>query len=442
MPIPVTMPALSPTMTEGRLARWRKAEGDTVASGDIIAEIETDKATMELEAVDEGTLGRIVVPEGSSGVKVNAVIAMLLEEGEDKSALDKKVEAKVPIAPKPATPNPSSKVTNPPSLASREMRAAHAERASGTTEGGVGVAPPTQAPATAAPSPDGAASRILASPLARKLARDRGIDLARLKGSGPGGRIVQCDLASAPAAAPAHAKQTHAPLPTEQGTLIPHNNVRRITAERLAEAWCTIPHIYLSVDCTVDALLQARENLNTRAENSYKLSVNDFVVRAVAFALRAVPEMNAQWTTAGTLRLASVDVAIAVALPSGLITPIVRRADQKGLAEISAEVKALAEKARAGKLMPEEYQGGGFSISNLGMFGIKNFGAIVNPPQAGILAVGAADKRPVVQNGALATASVITLTLSCDHRVVDGAIGAKFLITVKGFLEEPMTMLL
>ncbi len=415
MPIPVTMPALSPTMTEGRLARWRKAEGDTVASGDVIAEIETDKATMELEAVDEGTLGRIVVPEGSSGVKVNAVIAMLLEEGEDKSALDRKIEAK-------ATPIPMT----PPSLAG---------------EGRVGVSPQTQAPAPPAAKLNGSA-RILASPLARTLARDRGIDLARLKGSGPGGRIVQRDLASAPAAAPAHAKQTHAPLPTEQGTLIPHNNVRRITAERLAEAWRTIPHIYLSIDCTVDALLQARENLNTRAESSYKLSVNDFVVRAVAFALRAVPEMNAQWTAAGTLRLASVDVAIAVALPSGLITPIVRRADQKGLAEISAEVKALAEKARAGKLMPEEYQGGGFSISNLGMFGIKNFGAIVNPPQAGILAVGAADKRPVVKNGALGTASVITLTLSCDHRVVDGAIGAKFLTTAKGFLEEPMTMLL
>ena len=397
------MPALSPTMTEGRLATWHKREGDVVKAGDVIAEIETDKATMELEAVDAGTLGRIVVPAGAAGVKVNSVIAMLLEEGEDKSVLDR--------APKPAATAP---VARPAAVAS------------------------PAATSVAAPKPNGSA-RVLASPLARKLAKEQSIDLASLKGSGPGGRVVQRDLAGASRAAVA----AKAPAsPSEAGTLLPYNNVRRITAERLSEAWRTIPHIYLNVDCIVDRLMEARAELNARAGEGTKLSVNDFVIRAVAFALRKVPEMNSQWTTAGTLRLSSIDVAIAVALPNGLITPIIRRADAKGLAEISAEMRALAEKARAGKLMPEEYQGGGFAISNLGMYGIKDFGAIVNPPQAGILAVGAAEKRPIVKHGALAIGTVMSCTLSCDHRVVDGAIGAQFLTAVKGFLEEPMTMLL
>jgi len=407
VPIPVTMPALSPTMTEGRLATWRKREGDTVKPGEVIAEIETDKATMELEAADGGTLGRIVVPAGTAGVKVNSVIAMLLEECEDKSALDKKVEVK-PVGPAPPpTPAPAAKSAAP-------------------------SPPPTR--------PNGSGGRILASPLARKLTKEQGIDLATLKGSGPGGRIVQRDLAGAPkGVVPVAAKAP--PLPTEAGTLVPHNNIRRITAERLAEAWRTIPHIYLSADCVIDRLLEARAELNAKTD-SHKLSVNDFVIRAVAFALRKVPEMNAQVTATGTLRLSSIDVAVAVALPNGLITPILRHADQKGLAEISTEMKALAEKARAGKLIPEEYKGGGFTISNLGMYGVKNFGAIINPPQAGILAVGAGEKRPVVKHGALAIATVMKITLSCDHRVVDGAIGANFLAAVKGFLEEPMTMLL
>ena len=406
MPIPVTMPALSPTMTEGRLATWRKREGDAVKAGEVIAEIETDKATMELEAVDDGTLGRIVVPAGAAGVKVNSIIAMLLEEGEDKSALDR--------APKAAPPAPVAKAA-------------------------VSAAPAPAAP-VATPKANGSA-RVLASPLARKLAKEQSIDLASLKGSGPGGRVVQRDLAGA-SRAPVAANAPVLALPTEAGTLLPHNNIRRITAERLSEAWRTIPHIYLNVDCIVDRLMEARAELNARAGEGTKLSVNDFVIRAAAFALRKVPEMNSQWTTAGTLRLSSIDIAIAVALPNGLITPIIRRADAKGLAEISTEMRALAEKARAGKLMPEEYQGGGFAISNLGMYGIKDFGAIVNPPQAGILAVGAAEKRPVVKHGALAIGTVMSCTLSCDHRVVDGAIGAQFLTAVKGFLEEPMTMLL
>ena len=407
MPIPVTMPALSPTMTEGRLAAWRKREGDAVSPGDVIAEIETDKATMELEAVDGGTLGKIVVPAGSAGVKVNDVIAMILEEGEDAAALAKTPAKKVAPAPAPA------------------------------------VAQPVDAPKAqpAAPRADGSA-RAFASPLARKLAKDAGVDLNSLTGSGPGGRIVQRDVAVLQVA-PAQAKAPAVPqMAAEAGTLLPHNNIRRITAERLTEAWRTIPHIYLTADCVIDELMRARANLNERAGDLYKLSVNDFVIRAVAFALRKVPEMNAQYSAAGTLQLSSVDVAVAVALKNGLITPIIRRADQKGLAEISTEMRALAEKAKAGKLMPEEYQGGGFSISNLGMFGVKQFNAIVNPPQAGILAVGAGEPRAVVRDGAVVVATVMTCTLSCDHRVVDGATGARFLSAVRGFLEEPMTMLL
>lgn len=401
------MPALSPTMTEGRLAAWRKREGDAVSPGDVIAEIETDKATMELEAVDGGTLGKIVVPAGSAGVKVNDVIAMILEEGEDAAALVKTPAKKVAPAPVAA------------------------------------VAPPVDAPKTqpAARPADGSA-RVFASPLARRLAKDAGVDLNSVTGSGPGGRIVQRDIA-APPSAPAQAKVPVAPpVAAEAGTLLPHNNIRRITAERLTEAWRTIPHIYLTADCIIDELMRARANLNERAGDLYKLSVNDFVIRAVAFALRRVPEMNAQYSAAGTLQLSSVDVAVAVALKNGLITPIIRRADQKGLAEISTEMRSLAEKAKAGKLMPEEYQGGGFSISNLGMFGVKQFNAIVNPPQAGILAVGAGEARAVVRDGAVVAATVMTCTLSCDHRVVDGATGARFLSAVKGFLEEPMTMLL
>ena len=401
------MPALSPTMTEGRLAAWRKREGDAVSPGDVIAEIETDKATMELEAVDGGTLGKIVVPAGSAGVKVNDVIAMILEEGEDAAALAKTPAKKVAPAPAPA------------------------------------VAQPVDAPKAqpAAPRADGSA-RAFASPLARKLAKDAGVDLNSLTGSGPGGRIVQRDVAVLQVA-PAQAKAPAVPqMAAEAGTLLPHNNIRRITAERLTEAWRTIPHIYLTADCVIDELMRARANLNERAGDLYKLSVNDFVIRAVAFALRKVPEMNAQYSAAGTLQLSSVDVAVAVALKNGLITPIIRRADQKGLAEISTEMRALAEKAKAGKLMPEEYQGGGFSISNLGMFGVKQFNAIVNPPQAGILAVGAGEPRAVVRDGAVVVATVMTCTLSCDHRVVDGATGARFLSAVRGFLEEPMTMLL
>jgi pyruvate dehydrogenase E2 component (dihydrolipoamide acetyltransferase) len=389
-------------MTEGRLAVWRKREGDTVAPGDVLAEIETDKATMELEAADSGTLGKIMVPAGSAGVKVNDVIAMILEEGEDASSL-----AKAPPAKK-ASPAPLAPTVP---VQTKAAEAAPAPRSNGGT-------------------------RLFVSPLARRLAREAGVDLHAIKGSGPGGRIVQRDVAGVPkVAAPA------APL-AEAGTLVPHSNIRRITGERLTEAWRTIPHIYLTADCVIDELMRARASLNERGGDHYKLSVNDFVIRAVAFALRKVPEMNAQYSATGTVQLASVDVSVAVALKNGLITPIIRHADQKGLIEISTEMRALADKAKAGKLMPEEYQGGGFSISNLGMYGVTQFNAIVNPPQAGILAVGAGETRAIVRNGAVVPAMVMTCTLSCDHRVVDGAVGARFLAAVRGLLEEPMTMLL
>ena len=410
MPIPVTMPALSPTMTEGRLAVWHKREGDAVAPGDVIAEIETDKATMELEAVEGGTLGKIVVPAGSAGVKVNDVIAMILEEGEEASALGQMSAPR--SSPSPAAAEPA------------ETRAADV---------------PVQSRAIS----NGPSARVFASPLARKLAKESGVDLHAVRGSGPGGRIVQRDLAGAKAAPPKRTEAPVAPVPAvDAGTLIPHNNIRRITAERLTAAWSTIPHIYLTVDCVIDELMRTRTNLNERAGDQYKLSVNDFVIRAVAFALRKVPQMNAQYTAAGTLQLSSIDVAVAVALKNGLITPILRHVDQKGLADISTEMRALADKAKAGKLMPEEYQGGGFTISNLGMFGVTQFNAIVNPPQAGILAVGAGEQRAIVRDGGIVAATVMTCTLSCDHRVVDGAVGARFLAAVKGFLEEPMTMLL
>ena len=422
MPIQVTMPALSPTMTEGKLAHWLKAEGDAVARGDVLAEIETDKATMEVEAVDAGTLGRIVVPEGSEGVPVNSVIAMILEEGEDAAALEAAV-------PPPLSPAPAPVV--PPSAARAAPEPASAPQ------------PSPQPPATAAPKANG---RQLASPLARRLAKERNLDLGAVAGSGPGGRIVLRDIEAAPTdAAPASARTPAPPAapPAPAGTeAVPHTSVRKIIARRLTEAWQTIPHIYLRVDCEIDALLDLRRRLNERGRGSYKLSVNDFLIRAAAFALRRVPELNVHWSEQTSLRLSTVDIAVAVALDGGLVTPIVRDADKKGLSEISSDVKELAARGKAGKLMPEEYQGGSFTISNLGMFGVKEFGAIINPPQAAILAVGAGEERAVVHGGEVTRATVLTVTLSCDHRVVDGADGARFLQALKCFLEEPASMML
>jgi pyruvate dehydrogenase E2 component (dihydrolipoamide acetyltransferase) len=422
MPINVTMPALSPTMTEGKLVSWLKEEGDAVASGDVLAEIETDKATMEVEAVDEGVLGRILVATGTEGVAVNTVIAMILEEGEDAKALEAgpvpKAEAKAAAKAADFAPGVSS-ASATPALAPAATQA-------------------SSAPMTAPPQ----GGRVLASPLARRMAKDTGVDIASVRGTGPSGRIVQRDVDGAgPGARGPASSAAVVPVP-EGAEAVPHSSARKIIASRLTEAWQTIPHIYLTVDCEVDSLLDVRKRLNERAGGKVKLSVNDFVVRAAAFALQKVPELNVQWSDAATIKLASVDVAVAVALDGGLVTPVVRNADQKGLAEISKEVRELAIRGKAGKLMPEEYQGGSFTISNLGMFGVHEFGAIINPPQAGILAVGAGAPRPMVQDGVLSTATVMTCTLSCDHRVVDGADGARWLQAFKGFVEEPTTMML
>ena len=436
MPTTITMPALSPTMTEGTLARWLIKEGDSVSAGDIIAEIETDKATMEVEAVDEGSVGQLLVPEGTEGVPVNQPIALLLDESEDASSL---ASFQAPVA---APTEPPAAAAPSPSLAA--------------------TVAPDPAPVTPAATPASAPSaapgeRIFASPLARRMAEKTGLDLAVIQGTGPRGRILKADIEFALSGAPLQAVQppqaaapaetaaplvtTHA-LPVGESELIPHTNMRKVIARRLLESKQTVPHFYLTVDCEIDRLLATRKELNDRDAADYKISVNDFVIRAVALALRKTPDTNVSWSEEGMIRYGSVDISVAVAIDAGLITPIIRNADHKGLAEISAEMKDLALRAREGKLMPEEYQGGTFSISNLGMFGVREFSAIINPPQSAILAVGAGEQRPVVKEGALSVATVMSCTLSCDHRVVDGALGVQLLGVFKSFIEEPMTMLL
>lgn len=420
MTIQVLMPALSPTMTEGKLAKWLKKEGDRLESGEVLAEIETDKATMEIEVVDEGILGQILVPEGTEGVAVNAPIAVILEEGEKASDIGRSV------APAPT-----------PVVAAQTTSAVAA----------------SVAPDTAPVVPASRGSRVFASPLARRIAKQSGIDIAALSGTGPAGRIVKHDVEAALAtgipvkpqsvAAPANIAVANA----EGGgvTEVPNSTMRKVIAKRLLEAKQTVPHFYLTIDCRIDAVLDMRKKLNAVAPDGaagYKISVNDFVVRAVALALRQVPEANATWTDKAILLFNDVDVSIAVATPNGLITPVVRGADKKGLATVSNEIKELAGRARDGKLMPEEYQGGGFTISNLGMYGVKDFAAIINPPQSCILAVGSGEQRPVVEDGALAIATVMTCTLSVDHRSVDGAVGAQFLAAFKRIIEEPLTMML
>jgi pyruvate dehydrogenase E2 component (dihydrolipoamide acetyltransferase) len=442
----ILMPALSPTMEEGKLARWLVKEGDTVKSGDILAEIETDKATMEFEAVDEGRIGKILVPEGSEGVKVNAPIAVLLGDDEKPGEVDisaamknigEAVKAEVPKkAEAPAKIEQAVKVEAPKAEAA-----------------------PTAPKAPSAPSHDG--DRIFASPLARRIAAQKGVDLAALSGTGPRGRIVKSDVESAKqgakpaAAAPkgetAGAGMAVAPLPdarlfykTGEYEEIPHDSMRKAIAKRLTSAKALIPHYYLTIDCNLTALMATRAALNEAAGKNapYKLSVNDFVVKASAMALMKHPDVNASWTDTAILRHRHADVGIAVAIPSGLITPIVFAAETKGLAQISNEVKDLATRAKDKKLKPSEYEGGGFSVSNLGMFGIKSFTSIINPPQSCIIAVGAGEERAIVVNGKIEIATMMTITMSCDHRVVDGATGAKFLQTLKRFIEEPASMLL
>ncbi|MCY4395210.1 MAG: pyruvate dehydrogenase complex dihydrolipoamide acetyltransferase [Rhodospirillaceae bacterium] len=458
MPIAVTMPALSPTMEEGTLARWLKQEGETVVPGDLIAEIETDKATMEVEAVDEGVLGRIVVPEGTEGVKVNATIAWLLEEGEDAGALPAEgetgdVAAAAPAAePETAPAEPAPEPDSAPEPA--PMPEPESQSAAPATETAPAETAPAEAPAAPAePAVEG--ERIAASPLARRMAKQAGLDLAAIAGSGPHGRIVKRDIEQAlsTGAPTAEARAAPAPVPAAapstrpvaaagpEDTEIPHSNVRKVIARRLGEADRDIPQIYLSVDMEIDRLLAARKELNEALEGRAKVSVNDMAIKAAALALRQVPAVNAQWTDTAIRLLGTVDISVAVAYEGGLITPIVFDADCKGVAQIANEMKELAGRAREGKLKPAEYQGGGFTVSNLGMYGVGHFTSIVNPPQAAILAVGAGVQKAVVHDGEISVATVMTCTLTCDHRVIDGALGAQWLQAFKGFVERPLSML-
>jgi pyruvate dehydrogenase E2 component (dihydrolipoamide acetyltransferase) len=433
MPINLLMPALSPTMEKGNLAKWLKKEGDRIKSGDILAEIETDKATMEVEAVDEGILAKIVVPAGTADVAVNAVIGVIAADGEDVSAVATgqapSAAAKTAAAPSPA----------------------------------VASAAPVATPAS--PGAPSHGPKIFASPLAKRIAKEAGIDLASIAGSGPHGRIVERDVASAlsggtarkaPAAGVAPApvlatgmadeavKKLFVPGSYEE---IPHDGMRKTIARRLLEAKQTIPHFYVSADVELDALLKAREAINASAPKgadgkpAYKLSVNDFVIKALAVALMRVPDANVTWTEGAMLKHKHADIGVAVSIPGGLITPVVRQAELKSLAAISNEMKDLAARARNRKLKPEEYQGGTTAVSNLGMFGVKAFSAIVNPPHATILAVGAGEERPVVKNGTLTVATVMTVTFSTDHRAVDGALGAELLAAFKALIENPVSML-
>ncbi|MCW0232218.1 MAG: pyruvate dehydrogenase complex dihydrolipoamide acetyltransferase [Ferrovibrio sp.] len=430
MPIEILMPALSPTMTEGKLAKWHKREGEEIKAGDIIAEIETDKATMEFEAVDEGRLGKILVAEGSDGVAVNTPIAILLEEGE--SAGDMK--AKPAAAP---AARPEEKKAEAPKAEAPKPAAAAAPAAT-----------PVAAPAKSG-------ERVFASPLARRMAEQAGVDLKAVSGSGPHGRIVKADIEKAPkgsAAAPAAAGKAAAPVASGPGArqladllkmpyrLEPLSGMRRTIARRLTESKQTVPHFYLTIDTEIDELLSLRKRLNDKTEA--KISVNDFVIRAVALALKKVPTANASYDDSGMMYYEHADISVAVATPNGLITPIIKQAEGKGLTQIASEMKDLAARARDGKLKPEEYQGGTFSISNLGMFGIKQFEAVINPPQGCILAIGAGEQRPIVKNGQIVPATIMTCTLSVDHRAVDGAVGAQFLQAFKGFIDDPLTMLL
>src|SRR5471032_423758 len=421
MSINILMPALSPTMTEGKLAKWHVKVGDTVKSGQVVCEIETDKATMEVEAVDEGKIGQIVVPEGAEGVAVNAVIAVLLEEGEKAGAAPAAAPAPAKAETKPAAPAPAAS------------------------------APPKPA-AALAPQPAAASSgaRLFASPLAKRIAAEKGVSLAGIKGSGPNGRIVKADVegakpgAAAPAAASASRSAPAAqPIVTAPGDQrIPHTAVRKVIARRMLESKQTVPHFYLTMEMEIDALLAARAAINVVAEKKgAKVSVNDMVIKACAKALRDHPECNASWTEDETIMYGAVDISVAVATDRGLITPIVRNADMKGLAQISVEMKDLAARAKVGKLKLDEFQGGGFTISNLGMFGVTHFSAIINPPQAMILAVGAGEERVVARKGQAVVRTMMNLTLAVDHRAVDCAMGAQFMQTLKSYIEQPAAML-
>ncbi|PHS21294.1 MAG: pyruvate dehydrogenase complex dihydrolipoamide acetyltransferase [Robiginitomaculum sp.] len=418
MPIQILMPALSPTMEEGTLAKWLVKEGDEINAGDVIAEIETDKATMEVEAVEEGVLGKILVSGGSENVAINTVIALILEEGEDASALEGA------------------------DIAAPVLRQAQDE-AEGDKPAPVLSAPEPISPPRPELVEGEGASRIKASPLAKRLAKEAGLDLSAITGTGPGGRIVKRDVQNAPASVATPAATSTAPQAPGGFDLVPLDGMRKVIAARMTESFRDVPHFPLNIDCKLDALLTARKAINeAAAEDGIKISVNDFIIRASALALKNVPAANASYTPEGFKIWHDVDIAVAVAIEGGLITPVVRQAQYKGLAAISAEVKDLAGRAKARKLMPEEYQGGTFTISNMGMMGIKSFASVINQPQACILSIGAGEKRPVVIGDELGIATIMTVTLTCDHRVVDGSIGAEFLKYFKCYIENPAMMLL
>jgi pyruvate dehydrogenase E2 component (dihydrolipoamide acetyltransferase) len=451
MPINILMPALSPTMEKGNLAKWLKKEGDKVKSGDVIAEIETDKATMEVEAVDEGTIAKILVPEGTQDVPVNDVIAVLAGEGEDVKAAG----AGAAPAPKSAeAPKPAVASAAPPAAAVAPAAKAPAPAAA-----------PAPAPQAASPAPQANGhDRTFSSPLARRLAKEAGIELARINGSGPHGRVIARDVEGAksgkglkaPAAAPSAGAPAIAPSMSDKQILalfepgsyeiVPHDGMRRTIAQRLTASIQTVPHFYLTMDCDIGKLLAAREEINASAPKDkekkplYKLSVNDFVIKAMAIALQRIPNCNVSWTEAGMLKHKHSDIGVAVAMPGGLITPIIRNAETKSLSTISGEMKDFAARARARKLKPEEYQGGTTAISNLGMYGIKDFTAVINPPHATILAVGTSEERAVVRGGKIEIANIMSVTLSCDHRAVDGALGAELIGAFKMLIENPVMM--
>ncbi|MFC0242933.1 pyruvate dehydrogenase complex dihydrolipoamide acetyltransferase [Rhodopseudomonas telluris] len=477
MPINILMPALSPTMEKGNLAKWLKKEGDKVKSGDVIAEIETDKATMEVEASDEGTLAKILVPEGTQDVPVNDVIAVLAGDGEDVKAAGagagkaapKQDVAKADDAPKPAAASFETPAARAPQDEGSAGSKAASETNASANKAATHTAPRPEEGAKAPVSKDAATSngaRVFSSPLARRLAKDAGIELSRINGTGPHGRVVARDveqakagggLKAAPGAAPAAAGPAIAPSMSDQQIralypegsyeVVPHDGMRRTIAQRLTQSTQTIPHFYLTIDCNLDRLLSAREDINAAAPKdkdgkpAYKISVNDFVIKAMAVALQRVPDANVSWTEAGMLKHKHSDIGVAVAMPGGLITPIIRSAEVASLSSISAQMKDFAARARARKLKPEEYQGGTTAVSNLGMYGIKDFTAVINPPHATILAVGTGEQRAIVKDGKIEIATMMSVTLSCDHRAVDGALGAELIGAFKTLIENPVMMM-
>src|SRR5436853_7164054 len=459
MPINILMPALSPTMEKGNLAKWLKKEGDKVKSGDVIAEIETDKATMEVEAVDEGTIAKILVPEGTQDVPVNDVIAVLAGDGEDVKAAGAGAASAPPkAAAAPAPPAPTPAAAPKPAAAPAPVSAKAAEGAATAAPQAAASASPQGAPRT------NGHGRIFSSPLARRLAKDAGIEVGRITGSGPHGRVIARDVEEAksgkglkaPAAAPAAGAPAMAPSMSdkqilglyEEGSyeLVPHDGMRRTIAQRLTAATQSMPTFYLTIDCDIGKLSAAREEINAAAPKDkdkkplYKLSVNDFVIKAMALALQRIPEANVSWSEAAMLKHKHSDIGVAVALPVGLITPIIRAAETKSISAISNEMKDRAGSGRAKKLKPNEYQGGTSSVSNLGMYGIKDFTAVINPPQSSILAVGTGEQRAVVRNGQIVPATIMSVTLSCDHRAIDGALGAELIGAFKMLIENPVMM--